>query len=339
MRILNIEASYFTRVFRKLGHDVLSIGPGRDCDVVLDAPLTARNLFELLRTRDFWPDLALWADGCRPPSVLGLELLPCVTIGYSIDQYCNPWHVPWSISFDHMFLAQKDYVPLFEQAGLPRRAEWLPLFFDPSGVGDGGVERDIPVSFVGTVTGSINRRRKDFLDAVRVGVPVVVRAGNYYPIYGRSQIVLNQSAVGEANFRIFEGAGCGALVVTESIANGFDELFRAGEEIAVYERGNVQDAVRVCRELLADPDRLRRMAEAGRRRVLRDHTTVARAKRILDVASALGRTRSWDWRGKQADRVARELGKMCVFLGLDQELPLPRDMARGFTRMGLARLG
>ncbi len=339
MRILNIEAPYFVRVFRKLGHDVLSIGSKPGCDVVLEKPLAARGLFELLRMRGFWPDLAFWVDGCRPPSVLGLELLPCVTIGYSIDQSCNPWHVPWSASFDHMLLAQKDYVPLFVHGALPRLAEWFPLFFDPSGLVGAEAERDIPVGFVGTVTGSINRERKRFLDAFRTQAPLVVRAGNYFPIYGRSRIVLNQSAAGEANFRIFEGAGCGAVVATERIANGLDEMFAPGEEIALYERGNPDDAARICRSLLADPERLRRMARAGRRRVLRDHTTAARARRILELARALASKRPWEWRKAHAGHIARELGKMCVFLGMDQELPLPWDMAQGYVRMGMSRLG
>lgn len=337
MRILNIEAGYFVQTFRSLGHEVVHIGSKPDCDVVLDKPLSARALFELLRSRGFWPDLALWADGCRPPAVLGLELLPCVSIGYSIDQYCNPWHVPWSASFDHILLAQKDYTSLFELSHLSRKVEWFPLFFNPHGLEEEG-DRDIPVGFVGTITGSINRDRKYFLDAFRTQAPLVVRSGSYYPIYGRSRIVLNQSAAGEVNFRIFEGAGCGALVVTERVANGLDDLFVLGEEVAVYERGNPADAARVCRDLLADPHCLRRMAGAGRRRVMRDHTAAARAKRILDVARQLAPERPWEWRKAHAKRIAQELGKMCVFLGMDQELPLPWDMAQGYLRMGMSRL-
>lgn len=338
MRILNVEGTYFVRVFRDLGHEVLSLGASSDCDVVLDKPLAARGLFDVLQERGFWPDLALWADRCRPPTVLGLEHLPCVTIGYSIDQYCNPWHVPWSASFDHMLLAQKDYVPLFEARHLPRKAQWFPLFFNPVGMHPDPPERDIPVSFVGTISGSINRDRKRFLEEFRSSVPLVVRQGSYYPIYGRSQIVLNQSAVGEVNFRIFEGAGCGALMVTERIGNGLDELFVVGEEIALYERGDATDAARACRVFLGDSNRLRRMAAAGQQRVLREHTTTARAKGILDLARKLAPTRPWDWRKANAALVARELGKMCVFLGLDPELPLPGDMALGYTRMGLSRL-
>lgn len=339
MRILNIESPYFVPHFRKLGHEVLSIGSVSSCDVVLTAPLQAKDLFDLLTMRQFWPDLALWADGCRPPSVLGLELLPCVTVGFSIDQYCNPWHVPWSSCFDHFLVAQKDYLPLFVLPHLSRRAEWFPLYFDPLDPFGESLERDIPVGFVGTLTGSINRNRKEFLDAFRAHVPLVAVSGAYRPVYGRCRIVLNQSAAGEVNYRIFEGAGCGAVMVTEQISNGLGELFVIGDEVVTYERGNVLDAVRKCQELLRNPDRLKRIAEAGRRRVMRDHTAAGRSKRILEVAQDLISLRVWNWRKENADMVRTELGKMCVFLGMDQDLPIPWDMAQGYLRMGVDRLG
>lgn len=338
MRILNVESPVFAACFRKLGHEVLTLGPYAGCDVRVDRPYAAKDLFALLRSRAFWPDLALWVDSCRPPSVLGLELLPCVTIGYSIDQYCNPWHVPWSASFDCMLLAQKSYQSVFSLPHLPRDVEWFPLFFDPTVLDAKAPERAVPVSFVGTVSGSINTSRRQFLDAVRAVVPVVVRQGTYAPVYARSMLVLNQSAAGEVNFRVFEGAGCGALVVTEESMEGLDELFVVGEEIATYTRGNAAHAASVCRVLLADVCRLNRMAEAGRRRVLREHTVNARARRILTLARTLAARRSWEWRARNATLIQRELGKMCVFLGTDHALPLPADMAEGYARMGIQRL-
>lgn len=339
MRILNVEASYFVSHFRRLGHEVLTIGPGRDSDVVQDRPLGARELLRVLEERKFRPDLALWADGCRPPSVLGLELLPCVTMGYSIDQYCNPWHVPWSACFDLFWVAQKDYVPLFNLPQLRRPVRWFPLFFNAEGLSEVDAERDIPVGFVGTVSGSINRERKRFLDDFRMMAPLVAVQGAYRPVYARCQLVLNQSAAAEVNFRVFEGAGCGALVVTERVDNGLSELFESGVEIAVYERGNAAHAAQTCRALLQDHDRRQRMAAAGRRRVMREHTAAARAREILDAAATMAAQRSWTWRRDNQAVVQTEIGKMCLFLGLDQELPLPWDMAQGYCRMGMERMG
>lgn len=340
MRILNIEDTFFVPHFRRLGHEVLSIGTRSDCDVRLKKSLGPREFVAVLDARGFRPDLTLWVDGCRPPSVLGFELLPCVTMGYSIDQYCNPWHVPWSVCFDHLLVAQKDYMSLFSAATHPARGiEWFPLFFRPAGTASEPRERDIPLSFVGTVDGSINSRRKTFLNTVRSRFPLLVRRGDYQPIYERSQMVLNQSAAGEINFRLFEGAGCGALVVTERAGNGLDELLDPDEEMALYERGNAWDAVQVCRDLMADPDRLQSMARAGQRRVLRDHSTGTRVRHILKVAEKLIEDRAWRWRMGHQDVVRRELGKTFVMLGADRLLPLTDEMAWGYVRLGASWMG
>jgi hypothetical protein len=152
--------------------------------------------------------------------VLGLETLPCLTVGFSIDQYCNPWHVPLSAGFDILLAAQKDYAPLFQDARLPRRAEWFPLFCDAERDRDPGLERDIPVCFVGTQDPPLNPMRKPFLDAFRRGAPLLVRTGDFRPLFGRSRLVLNQCAVVELNFRIFEAMACARPCLTEDCENG-----------------------------------------------------------------------------------------------------------------------
>lgn len=51
---------------------------------------------------------------------------------------------------------------------------------------------------------------------------------------------------------------------------GLEDMFKIGEEIAAF--GSPGEARRVASELLASPERLAAMAEAGRARTLRDHT-------------------------------------------------------------------
>ena len=70
---------------------------------------------------------------CLPPALVWWDsrTFPAVTIGYSIDSYCNPWHIPYGAAFDAVLAAQKDYVRLFEDTPVPRPSEWLPLFADP----------------------------------------------------------------------------------------------------------------------------------------------------------------------------------------------------------------
>lgn len=335
MRILNLEAGYFVSCFRKMGHTVLSIGSRSDCDIRLTQQLSAAGLIELLKTQSFCPDIILWADGCQIPSIFGFEIFPCPTIGFSIDQYCNPWHVPWSFCFDAFLVAQKDYLPLFASSDSPRTAEWFPLFFKAANPPSEPTKRDIPISFVGTVSGTINTARQNFLSAVSKRVPLFVHSGNFLPIYGRSQIVLNQSAAGEINFRFFEGPGCGALLVTEKTENGLAELLTPNEEILLYERQNATDAIRVCHEILATPERLQEMAAAAKRRVLREHGVTTRARQIIQLAKKLLQEKSWQWRLQNRNFVSKELAKTFTFLGTDTKLPLPSKYSKQLFELGV----
>ncbi|QGY41333.1 glycosyltransferase [Pseudodesulfovibrio cashew] len=333
MRILNLDGHYFVNAFRKLGHEVLWLGPFSGCDLQLTHTLSLSDLLNVLAQRDFRPELIVWADICRPPSVLGFENLPAITIGYSIDQYCNPWHTPFSAAFDVMMLAQKDYLPGFREANIGNDLQWQPLFCNPLKDKDLGLERDIPASFVGTVTGSINRERKIFLDHFKRVYPLFVTQGNYVPVYNRSRIVLNQSAAGELNFRIFEAMACGAAMLTEDTSNGLREMFIEGEDILLYPRGNPAAAAEIARTALADPERLARIAAQGRRKVLSTHSSTVRARHILNCAkdvAASGPT----WRRRHPETARKTLGNAYLMLALDTEFGLTLEQREFYAAIG-----
>ena len=339
MRILNIDATYFVRTLRDMGHEVLTVGHGPGHDLALDEVCSLKRLVAFMDSRGFKPDLVLWCDRCRPPSVVGFEGLPVPSIGFSIDQYCNPWHVPLSAAFDVVLVAQKDYLPMFRVPQLKRAMEWFPLFCDVSVDVDPGGGRDIPVSFVGTLTGSINTGRMEFLQRFKARQPVFLHQGVYPPVFGRSQMVVNQSAAGEINFRTFQAAACGAAVLTEDIPNGQREIFTPGVDILVYPRGDAEAAAHVARKALEHPDELAAIARAGRELVVAEHSDVVRARTILRHAKALIAARSWGWRVDNRRVVNEELAKAYVMLGADEALPVPSHMRAQYMRMGHMYLG
>ncbi len=324
MRILCVDGGYFNAALADLGHDVLPLPPDPHGKV-----LSLKDMLALLERRAFQPDLVLWSDTCRTPRVIGLETLPAATIGYSIDQYCNPWHVPYSAAFDHMLLAQKDYLPLFALEHIGRPCEWFPLFCDPRNDKDLGLERAVPVSFVGTVRGGLNRAREPFLKAFRRRAPLVVRGGEYAPLFNQSRIVLNQSAAGELNFRIFQAMACGAAVLTEHAANGLAELFTPGGDILTYARNDPASAAAAANRALESPEALAALAKAGWENVLANHSTIVRAKRITALAERLLAERAPQRRAARLDAVRAEVALAYVFLATDAEIPLP-DADRGF---------
>ncbi len=340
MRILNLDGLYLVPAFRRLGAEVLSLGSAPGCEVFLDRPLSLAGLAELLTARGFAPDLVFWADVCRPPSVVGFETFPAVTIGYSIDSYCNPWHIPYGAAFDALLAAQKDYVRFFEDTPVPRPSEWMPLFADPDRDQDPGLERDIPASFVGTVTGSINTGRKAFLDAFRRECPLFVKSGDYVPVFNRSRLVVNQSAAGEVNFRVFQAMACGAALLTEDAGNGLLNLFEPGRDLLVYPRGQARAAAALARQALApeNASALSAMAARGREKVLSAHSTDARAARVLDLArrlAALGAPRK---RRAAMERIRPMLANAFFILASDAALPLPADHRDFYAGLGRLHL-
>lgn len=325
MRILNVEGEYFIRSFRQLGHEVLSIGLSPGCDVVPDGVVSTRALWSILDARGFKPDLALWCDLCRPPLVMGLETLPCVTVGYSIDQYVNPWHVPFAAGFDIFLVAQQDYLKLFLDKRLAHHVEWFPLFCDLERDLDPGSERDIPVSFVGTLDPPVNPLRRPFLKAFQRGAPIFLHQGDYRPVFARSRMVLNQCAVGELNFRLFQAMGCGAALLTENCGNGLADLFLPGEDLYLYERGDAAGAAALARQALASP-RLAAVAKSGQKKTRALHSDLARARRILSLAEAFLRAGLPRWRRTNAALVREETARSYAMLASDPELPLPGSL-------------
>ncbi len=334
MRILNLEGLAFVPTFRGLGHEVLSLGPSQACDIPLTEPLSTRALWAILDERGFRPDLAFWCDLCRPPWVMGLETLPGAVIGFSVDQYCNPWHVPYSAGFDAVLVAQRDYLHLFQDPRLPRPAQWFPLFCDPDMDFDHGAERDVPVSFVGTLDPPMNPGRKPFLEAFRRAAPLVTMQGRYAPLFERSRLVLNQSAVGELNYRLFQAMSCGAAVLTEAVENGLDALFTDGEDLLLYPRGDAREASRIALSALASP-LLAEVAASGQAKARRLHSVQARARHVLALATALLHSGAPAWRRENAAIVREETARAYAMLAADTALPLPGETRRHFADAAL----
>lgn len=333
MRILCVDGPYFLKVFRQLGHQTLSVGTTGGLDVVLDSPLSVQGLMEILIAKGFIPDAVLWSDTCQPPTVVGLEVLPWPTMAFSIDHYMNPWHIAYSAAFDLALVAQRDYLPLFINEH-SRPVIWLPLFCNPTPDQAPEQTRDIPVSFVGTLDSPTNPARRPFLEAFKHHAPLVVAAGEYRPIFGRSRLVLNQSAAGELNFRLFQAMACGAAVLTEDTGNGLRDLFIPGEQVLVYEKGNAAKAAAKALDALANPI-TEAIAKAGQREVLSRHTDVNRAQTILALAEKLLAAKAQTPRLADPQATRMRMATAYSILALDERLLLPVKMRQFYMDLAL----
>lgn len=282
MRILNMGGAYLAAGLRNLGHEVATFGAGCDIDCV--HPVFTGRVWKLLD--GFEPDILFYCDDGNLPTLLNPEDAPCPAVYYSIDTYCNPWHVCYARGFDFTLVAQKDFVPIFTAENIP--AAWFPLFY-PAPALPGLVDaRNIPISFVGTLAHKNNPRRLPFLKQFRKLQPLVLMNGNYIPIFARSQIVLNQTAFSEINFRCFEAMACGAALLMEQCNNGLTDLFTPGENILPpYPRDNAPAAAAIARQWLGNPHALSEIAQAGRRLVQTRHTATTRSATLVEHCQKL----------------------------------------------------
>ena len=90
------------------------------------------------------------------------------------------------------------------------------------------------------------------------------------------------------NMRLYEATGVGACLLTDRKENLVD-IFEPDVEVVTY--CSAKEAAAKARYLLAHDGERRRIAEAGQRRTLRDHTISSRARQLEEIVkSALRRS-------------------------------------------------
>lgn len=283
VNILLWNQDWFAAELRAQGHTVTTMGYSSHLDVALESPIIHIDTAIKRIPGGVRPDLIIVHDNSAPIGLDGLESTDIKTIFYSVDthHHCD-LHVELAKVFDVTFVAQRDYMPAFEAAGI--NVHWLPLW----------VSREVtPIEpkefgavFVGTLNAKLNPDRVAFFEALQKAVPLVCKSGDWATIFDRSEIVINQTVKGDLNFRVFEAMGAGALLLTEKSPNGLFDIFKEGEHLVTYTKGDVQEAAERIRELLADKDRLRRIASRGRNEVMGKHRAEHRLAEVLRVATA-----------------------------------------------------
>jgi hypothetical protein len=167
------------------------------------------------------------------------------------------------------------------------------LGFDPSVLQSvGTLEREIPVSFVGSLTPHHASRLRLIEElACKTDLAMWGRAGgvdskspiwpryrgeawgrDMYEILARSKLTINQHidiAEGFANnMRLYEATGMGALLITDWKSN-IAEIFEPGKEVICYH--DAEECIELIRYFLANEPEREKIAKAGQDRVLKDH--------------------------------------------------------------------
>lgn len=184
--------------------------------------------------------------------------------------------------YNHIFCAQYNGWRTLA-ACYPDKVSWLPHAHDPEIHRDIGCERKLDVAFVGNDGGI---PRKFLLQELRERFPNSYIGNADYRaiarIYSSAKIGFNYSIKDDICMRMFEVTGCGALLLTNAIADkGFTRLFTANRNIVAYTSpkeifGLIDYYVRHAAEREA-------IANEGKQLVNTEHTYLKRATCMLET--------------------------------------------------------
>jgi hypothetical protein len=212
---------------------------------------------------------------------------------------------PWPLEgYGLMTSSLPNLVDEFRTAGIP--AEWLPLAFEPTLVDKVGTgTRNVATSFVGSLSRHHASRLlllREVSDSADLDIWTAnwaspnlsdMRASLHPPVWGREMYeVLRRSratinthidvADGYANnLRLYEATGMGALLITDAKRN-LGDLFDVGREVVTYR--DSREFAAVITHFASHPDEAARIAEAGQKRTLKDHTWLDRMGRLAELA-------------------------------------------------------
>jgi spore maturation protein CgeB len=168
---------------------------------------------------------------------------------------------------------------------------WLPLAAAPD------VHRQLPLPKIYDVgfVGNIARAHRNTPRARRLKlIAEHFQTNDFYRtytpeevgrVYSQSHIVFNTSIAGDVTMRVFEGAACGAMVITDSVANGLGELFEIGREIVAYT--DDADLLNKITYYLAHEAEQEQIACAGHQRAQTQHSYIQRTQTILEKVAKL----------------------------------------------------
>jgi hypothetical protein len=279
-------AAYYAKAFRTLGHDVHTVGP---CDTARWANWPEEKRYRL--TGPHWGIDGLW-EGWKPDVAIWIEaggdwMSPFVqcgvpTIGYFIDSHSRiDRHMKQAPRFDHVFVAQRQYV-----SQIPG-ATWLPVACDPdvhTPTMTGEPEYDI--AFVGNTYGDapMYAERRRLLALLSERYKVRVESGVYFEdmanVYASARVAFNISTGGDLNMRVFEAMCSGTPLVTDwNWESGITELFADCQHVRMYNTD--EGLLSEVDYLLAHPVEAMQTSAAGRAEVIAHHTYAHRAAQML----------------------------------------------------------
>jgi len=234
------------------------------------------------------PGMIYLPDWNRSPLPPGLTKIDIPTVNVNEDTYAYTEHrIRWSMLFDYTLLFHPGYAERFRAAGHPRPI-YLPLAVDREIIDGPKVERTIDLGAVGRIDSDLYVTRKRLLTILDAKFRMNDWRRLYPPremgkIFRMSKIVINiprEDYLQEANMRVFEVMGSGALLLTRLPSELSDMGFQEGVHFIGYKKE--EDLIPLIQHYLTDDAARLAIAERSYGVVWREHTYDSRATTLLN---------------------------------------------------------
>jgi len=217
---------------------------------------------------------------------MGIEKILGHKICYLIDTHLDfNLRFHYAQFFDVIFVAQYDDVLRFHNLGLTN-SYWIPLACDPDlhkPFKDISY-KEFQVGFVGKL-GAEGTTRRNNLELIlsrfhHNDILIFYSPSEMARIYSKSRIVINFSINNDLNMRIFEALASGALLITNRITNGIDQILTDELDYVTY--ATPDEAISKIEYYLNHPYELDYIANNGYKKSL-VNTYFFRWEKILSI--------------------------------------------------------
>jgi hypothetical protein len=277
---LNKERHGYAKAFRKRGINLVCVPDKFPVD---------SDLRVLLDRYPDKPSLIIQPETVFPILPWGLTETSIPTACFQIDVHAYTCRrICWSMLFDYAILFHPGFDEQFRRAGHPKPLI-LPHAVDAETFEKSEGERDLEVGWVGRVDGPIYKTRRRVLRLLSQHFRMNEWWRSYTyeemaKVYQQSKIVVNVGGdyyLQDANLRVFEAMAAGALLITQLPS----ELTLIGFEPDVHFIGykDEKELLDLVKYYLRNEKERQQIAEAGREKVLKEHTYDTRVETLLSV--------------------------------------------------------
>jgi len=225
------------------------------------------------------------------------RVCPAVTMNWFCDSHFRyeSFDSKWAPYLDFCITTASSAQKKFARDGFGGKVIKSQWFASPNYRRIEGVEKDVPVSFIGQPHGD----RRAVIDRLRAaGIKVEVYGTGWgrrlsfeemIMMFNRTKVNLNLNNAADARFkqikgRNFEVPACGGFLLTGAPEN-LPEYYEPGMEVAVF--GDVTDMIEKVRYYLKNEAERERVALAGYERTMKEHTSEHRLNAIFSEAALL----------------------------------------------------